>query len=176
MLPVKNVLGSTKDVPGSIYSSSSTSNCSLWLFVTNWVIKILHIKPGKAWYWYSYPAGEPSMSPRFPRGSSLWKFPLNSPAEIWGKFGGNFYVAVSASFPCRIPGDITTWKFPSFFPQNFKMQYSDIGRVPVMWKYPSDELMTFFVELKCLRFGETSLSFQPRLENSSPRGFTFHLE
>ena len=53
------------------------------------------------------------------------------------------------------------------FPQNFKMQYKDIGRVPVEGKYPSDDLMSYFGELKCYRFGETSLSSQHIFENSS---------
>ena len=39
LFPSIGVLGSTWDVPGSIYSSSSTSNYSLWLAVTDWMIK-----------------------------------------------------------------------------------------------------------------------------------------
>mgnify|MGYP001793070419 CR=1 FL=1 len=62
-----------------------------------------------------------------------------------------FYVDISASFPCGIPGYISTWKFALCFPKNFKMQYNSIGRVQVMWKYPSDDLMSFFSELKCLQ-------------------------
>ena len=54
------------------------------------------------------------------RGSSLRKFPHNFPAEIQGKWRGIFYVDISASFPCGIPGDISMWKFPSCFPQKFQ--------------------------------------------------------
>ena len=87
---------------------------------------------------------------------------------------------ISTSSPCIIAKDISTWKFPSYFPQNFKLhvQYKDIGRVPVEWKYPSDDLMSFFGELKCLQVWETTLSFPPGFE-SSPEflcGFLFHLE
>ena len=32
--------------------------------------------------------------------------------------------------------------FPSYFPQNLKMQYSDIRRVPVVWKYPCYDWMS----------------------------------
>ena len=46
------------------------------------------------------------------------------------KFRGIFYVDISASFPCGIPGDISEWKFPSCFPQTFKMHLIDIGGVP----------------------------------------------
>ena len=35
------------------------------------------------------------------------------------------------------------------FPQNFKVQYKDIERVPVDRKYSSDVLMSIFGELKC---------------------------
>ena len=59
------------------------------------------------------------------------------PAEMKGKWRGIFYVDISPSFPCGIPADISTWKFlSSCFPLIFKMQYNDIGRVPVVWKYP----------------------------------------
>ena len=85
------------------------------------------------------------------RGSSLWKCPHNFRAEIQGKWRGIFYVDISASFPCRFPGDISTWKYLSCFPQHFKMQFNDIGRVPVVWRHPSDDLMSFFGELKCLQ-------------------------
>ena len=60
------------------------------------------------------------------------------------KWRGIFYVDISAFFSCGIPGDISTWKFPLCFPQNFKWQFNDIGRVPVMWKYPRDDLMSSF--------------------------------
>ena len=48
-----------------------------------------------------------------------------------------------AIFPC--------WNFPHVFLKKFKMEYNDLGRVPVMWEFPSDDLMTFFGELKCLK-------------------------
>ena len=37
------------------------------------------------------------------------------------------------------------------FPQNFKMQFNDIGRVPDVRKQPSDDLMSCFGESKCLQ-------------------------
>ena len=55
---------------------------------------------------------------------------------------------ISTSFPYRIPEDISTWKFPLYFPQNFKMRYNDIRRVPVVRKYPSDDLRSFVIEFK----------------------------
>mgnify|MGYP001796171023 CR=1 FL=1 len=76
---------------------------------------------------------------------SMWIFPPPFPVESLGIFpGGNF---------------------PRAFLINFKMQFNDIGRVSVMWKYPSDDLLSFFGELKCLQVGETFLSFQPRFKN-----------
>ena len=78
----------------------------------------------------------------------------------------------------KAPHHRPTWKFPSCFPQNFKMQYNDIGRVQVVWKYPRHDLMSFFDELNFLQVWETCLSFQPQFENSPefPHGFSFHLQ
>ena len=64
------------------------------------------------------------------------------------KFRGNEEKFSMWIFPCGIPGDISMLKFPLWFPQNFKMQFNDTGRVPVMLKYPSDDLMSFFGELE----------------------------
>ena len=58
---------------------------------------------------------------------------------------------ISTSFPYRIPEDISTWEFPLYFPQKFKMRYNDMQRVPVVRKYPSDDLRSFVIELKCLQ-------------------------
>ena len=55
---------------------------------------------------------------------------LEVPAKILEKWRGVFYLDISASFPCGIPGDISTWKFPLRFPQNFKMPYNDIPKCP----------------------------------------------
>ena len=99
------------------------------------------------------------------RGSSLRKIPHDFPAEIQGKWRGFFYVNISASFPCGIPGDVSCGKCPCASLKNFKMQINDIGRTPVMWKYPSDDLMSFFVELKSLQVWEISLWFQSRFKN-----------
>ena len=41
--------------------------------------------------------------------------------------------------------------FPRASLKHFKMQFNDIGRVPVIRKYPSDDLMSFFGELKYLQ-------------------------
>ena len=62
---------------------------------------------------------------------SMWIFLPPFPAESL------------AIFPC--------WNFPHVFLKKFKMEYNDLGRVPVMWEFPSDDLMTFFGELKCLK-------------------------
>ena len=71
---------------------------------------------------------------------------------------GNFLCGFSVSFPCEICGDISTWKFPSCFP----VQFDDIGRVPVMWKYPCYDLMSFFSELRCLQvWGNSPLISTP---------------
>ena len=55
---------------------------------------------------------------------------------------------ISTSFPYRIPEGISSWKFPLYFPQNFKMRYNYIRRVPVVRKYPSDDLRSFVIEFK----------------------------
>ena len=91
------------------------------------------------------PAGEPSKSPKFPcvyignsSGSSLWKFSHDFPAEIQEQQRRILHVENFTSFPNRIPEDfhmdISTWKLPSCFLQNFKMQYHAIEceNVPVM--------------------------------------------
>ena len=54
------------------------------------------------------------------KGSSLRKFPHDFSAEIQGKWRGIFFVDISASFPCGIPGDISTWNIPSCFPRKFQ--------------------------------------------------------
>ena len=92
---------------------------------------------------------------------------------------GIFFVHISGSFPCEIPGDISTWKFPSCFPQkNFKMQFNDIGSDPVIWKYPSDDLMSLFGESKCVRVWEPLSHFNHVLKISPgfPRGLSFDLK
>ena len=45
-----------------------------------------------------------------------WWFPCGNSGEM----KGNFLFVYFASFPCGIPGDISTWKFPSRFPQKFQ--------------------------------------------------------
>ena len=47
---------------------------------------------------------------------------------------------ISASFSC----------VSLVLPSNSKMQFNDLGRVPAMWKHPSDDLMSFLGELECL--------------------------
>ena len=54
-------------------------------------------------------------------------------------------------FPVESLGIFPRGNFPRASLKNFKMQFNDIGRVPVMWKYPSDDLMSFFGELKCFQ-------------------------
>ena len=54
-------------------------------------------------------------------------------------------------FPVESLGIFPRGNFPRVSLKNFKMQYKDIGRVPVMWKYLSDDLMSFFSEIKCLQ-------------------------
>ena len=85
------------------------------------------------------------------RGSSLRKFPHNSPAEIQGKWSGIFYVDISLSFPVESLGIFPHGNFPCASPKIFKMQFNDIGKVHDMWKYPSDDLMSLFGEFKCLQ-------------------------
>ena len=62
-----------------------------------------------------------------------------------------FYVDISTSSPNKILEDISTWKFPSYFPQNFKTHYNDIGSILVVWNESSDDLMSFSGELKLLQ-------------------------
>ena len=102
-----------------------------------------------------YPAGEPSTSPRFP--SDLWgNHPCGNFLMIsMRKFGwneGEFSMWISLPhFPVESLGMFPRGNFPCVSPRNVKMEYNDIGRVPVMWKYPSDDLMSFLGELKCLQ-------------------------
>ena len=100
------------------------------------------------------PAGEPSTTPRFPR-------------RFMGEFQGIIPAEISSWLPCGNSGEmkgnflcgyfclLSQWNPWGYFPRaslkNFKMQFNDIGRVPVMWKYPSDDLMPFIGELKCLQ-------------------------
>ena len=71
------------------------------------------------------------------------------------KFGGNegeFSMWIfPPPFPVESLGIFPRGNFPRVSLKNFKMQYKDIGRVPVMWKYLSDDLMSFFGEIKCLQ-------------------------
>ena len=102
----------------------------------------------------TYPAGEPSTSPRFlcrfiaefqgiiPAEISSW-FPCGNSWEIQGNFlcgyfrllslwnpWGNFHVEISLVLPSKISKcNLMT------------------GRVTVMWKYPIDDLMALFGEL-----------------------------
>ena len=61
----------------------------------------------------------------------MWIFPPHFPVESLGKFPRGNFLCVSLKI--------------------FKMQFNDIGRISVMWKYPSDDLMSFFGELKFLQ-------------------------
>ena len=91
--------------------------------------------------------------------------------DLWGIPGdypcGNFLM-ISLRKIRGNEGEFSTWIFPPPFPVEslgifpcgnfpyaslkiFKMQFNDVGRVPVMWKYPSDDLMSFFGEIKCLQ-------------------------
>ena len=111
--------------------------------------------------------------------SSFWQLPSGQAIHIpqisaWNYGGisgdhprGNFLIISLRKFRVN-KGEFSMWIFPPPFPveslgifprgnfpraslKNFKMQFNDIGRVPVMWKYPSDDLMSFFGELKCLQ-------------------------
>ena len=72
------------------------------------------------------PAGELSTSPRFPR--IYGRIPGDHPCGNFliiplRKFRGNeaeFSMWIFPYLSCGIPGDISTWKFPLCFPQNFQ--------------------------------------------------------
>ena len=92
------------------------------------------------------------------RGSSLCKFLHYFPAEIQGKWRRIFYVDISGSFPCGIPGDISLG-FPSEISKFSLMTwegFKSCENIPVMTRCHA------LVNYKVYRFGETSLSFQPR--------------
>ena len=89
----------------------------------------------------------------------MWIFPPSFPVESVGKF-------LRGNFPCVSL-------------KNFKMQYNDIGIVRVMRKYLSDDLMSFFGEIKYLQvLGKLPSHLNPDLKISPefPRGFSFHLQ
>ena len=131
-----------------------------------------------------HPAGEPSTSPQIStrilgefQGTIHVEISSLFPCGNLGEMKGIFYVDISAAFPCGIPGDISTLKLPLCFPQNFKMQYNDIGRVPVVGNIPVIILCHSLVNYNVYRFEETLLSFQPQFGNSPefPHGILFHL-
>ena len=65
-------------------------------------------------------------------------------------------------FPVESLGIFPCGNFPCAPFKNFKMQFNDIGRVSVIRKYPSNDLMSFFGELKCLQvWGNFPLILSP---------------
>ena len=130
------------------------------------------------------PAGEPSTSPSKPftsplgfmgnsGGSSLRKFPHDFLTEIQGKWREFSMCIFLSPFAVESLGKFLRGNFPRASLKNFKMQFNHIGRVPVMWKYPSDDLMSFFGELKCLQVrGNFPLNSTPVLKFS----LNFHVD
>ena len=99
------------------------------------------------------------------------------------KFGGTereFSMWIfSPSFPVESLGIFPRGNFPRVSLKNFKMQFNDIVRITVLWKYPNDDLMSFFGELKCLQVWGTFpliLNFDLKISPEFPRGFSFHLQ
>ena len=91
--------------------------------------------------------------------NSKWIFPPPFPVESLG------------IFPCG--------NFPGAPLKYFKMQFNDKGRVPVMWKYPSSYLMSFFGKLKCLQVWVNFPLISIPISKFSPKfpcGFPFHLQ
>ena len=82
-------------------------------------------------------------------------------------------------FPVESLGIFPRGNFPRVSLKNFKMQFNDIVRITVLWKYPNDDLMSFFGELKCLQVWGTFpliLNFDLKISPEFPRGFSFHLQ
>ena len=90
--------------------------------------------------------------------------------QIKGEFQGIIPAEISSLFPCGNLGEmkgnflcgyfcfLSLWNPWGYFHveislisslKNFKMQFNYIGRVPVMWKYASVDLMSSFGEFKC---------------------------
>ena len=109
------------------------------------------------WYLTGIPAGEPSTSPRIPGGFMgeiqgiilAENFLMISLRKFKGKEGEFSMWIFPPPFPVESLGIFPGGNFPRASLKNFKMQFIDIGRVPVVWKYPTDDLMSFFCELKC---------------------------
>ena len=78
-------------------------------------------------------------------------FFMISPRRFRGNEGDFSMWIFPPPFPVESLEIFPRGNFPRASPKNFKMKFNDIGRVPVMWKYPSDDLMSLFGELKCLQ-------------------------
>ena len=85
-------------------------------------------------------------------GDHPWgNFLMISPRKWRGNEGDFSRWIFPPPFPVESLEIFPRGNFPFASPKNFKMKFNDIGRVPVMWKYHSDDLMSFFGELKCLQ-------------------------
>ena len=146
-----------------------------------WIYNILYSAMGTR-----IPVGEPSTSPRFPRRYmgeitgiipveiSSW-FPCENSENEW-EFSRRI---LSPPFPVESLGMFPFGNFPCFYPQNLKMQYNDIGRVPVMSKISQwwFDVILWWIKI-FTGLGKLPSHFKLDLKTSPkfPREFSFYLQ
>ena len=82
-------------------------------------------------------------------------------------------------FPVESLGSFLRGNFPRVSLKNFKMQFNHMKTVPAMWKSSSDDLVSFFGEIKIITgLGKFPSHFNPDLKifHQFLRGFSFHLQ